>query len=144
MIEKHAKGFMEGFGSYTMRENMIWKEQPDYILKAHKLILDQIWTKYSGARAMPGKKKFMSVDELRRLILDSGIDKEIAEREIPVIYNLSMMSQVDELTSERIFEMSYVEYLECLCRLADKISLPSLYFSEEEVFFLWLKVRSQI
>jgi hypothetical protein len=143
MIEKHAKGFMERFGSYPMRQNIIWKEQPDYILKTHKLILDQIWTKYSGMKTMPGKKKYMCVDELRKLIFDSGIEKEIPERDIPIIFNLSMMTQVDELTSERIFEMSYVEYLECLCRLADRVSLPSLYYSEEEVFFFPLKVRSQ-
>lgn len=89
-------------------------------------------------KTLPGKRKFMCTEELRKLIFDCGVDKEITERDIALIFNLSMMTQVDELTSYRIFEMSFVEYLEVLGRLADKISLPSMYYTEEEVFLLLL------
>lgn len=77
----------------------------------------------------------MCLAELRKLIYDCNIDKEITERDISLIFNLSMQTQVDELRSSRIFEMSYVEYLECIGRLADKVSLCNLYYTEEEVFF---------
>jgi hypothetical protein len=60
------------------------------------------------------------------------VEKELTEREIANIFNVSIMTQVDELYTGRIFEMNYVEYLEVLGRLADKVSLCSLYYKEEE------------
>ena len=44
-----------------------------------------------------------------------------------------MMTQVDELKLNRVWEMCFVEYLEVLGRLADKISLCSLYYAEDEI-----------
>lgn len=33
-----------------------------------------------------------------------------------------MMTKVDELESDRIFQMSYIEFLEALARVAEKLS----------------------
>ena len=90
-------------------------------------------------KTLPGKKKFMSLEELRKIIFESEIDKEITERDISIIFNCSMMTQPDEMTSYRIFEMSYTEFIEIIGRLADKVSLCSLYYTEEEVNFLGCK-----
>jgi hypothetical protein len=46
-----------------------------------------------------------------------------------------MMTQVDELITTKIFEMSFVEYLEAIARLADIISLPSLKFNKKNVSY---------
>ena len=40
-------------------------------------------------------------------------------------FNLSMMVQIDELNSDRMFQMSFVEFLEALARMAEAVSLKS-------------------
>ena len=64
----------------------------------------------------------MCYDEFRKLVMDTGVEKELNERDMALCFNLSMVTQLDELDSYRMFEMSYVEYLEGFARLADKIS----------------------
>ena len=46
-------------------------------------------------------------------------------------FNLSMMTHVDELESDSIFQMTFVEFLEALARIAEKAS-PIAYV--ENVF----------
>lgn len=75
----------------------------------------------------------MCLEELRALIFNTKIEDKINERDIPLIFNLSMMTQVDELITSRIFEMSFVEYLEAIARLANIVSLPSLKLNKKEV-----------
>lgn len=87
---------------------------------------------YSGLKTLPGKKRFMCQEELRKLVFDSKIDSYIAEKNITLIFNLSITTQIEELESSRVFEMHYVEMLEVLSRLAEYVSLPSLYFFDEE------------
>jgi hypothetical protein len=140
LFENHANVFFEQFvRAQPWRDTCFWCEENDYIMKQHKLIIDNVYHKYSGAKTLPGKKKFMSLSEVKQLIDHSGIDKDITERDISISFNCSMMTQVDELTSERIFEMSFTEFIELIGRLADKTSLCSMYYTEEEVslFFLF-------
>ncbi len=40
---------------------------------------------------------------------------------------LIIETQVDELNSDRIFQMSVLEFMEALARVADKLSLPDYY-----------------
>lgn len=84
-------------------------------------------------KTLPGKPKFMCLEEFRKLIFDSGLDKEIKEKSIQLLFNHSMMTQVDELFSYRIFEMCFVEFIEVFARFADAISLPSLYYEAEDI-----------
>ena len=95
--------------------------------------MEAVYKKYSGLKTMPGKKAFMCTEEFRRIVFESRVDKDIAERDLGLTFNLSMMSQVDELRNNKIFEMNFVEFIELMCRLAEKISLPSMYYSEEEI-----------
>ena len=37
-----------------------------------------------------------------------------------------MMLQVDELESDRIFQMTFIEFLEAIGRIADKVSMPGI------------------
>lgn len=50
------------------------------------------------------------------------LDENFAERDIQLAFNLSMMTQVDELNQDRIFQMSFVEFLEAVARVAEKYS----------------------
>lgn len=131
-IETFAMPCFSKYDSKPFRRKLYWKEENDYFYKSHKLILDNIWTKYSGLKTLPGNKKFMSLEEYRNLIIDCGCNKMLKERDINLCYVLSFETQVNELTTTRIFEMSYIEFLEGVARQADRISLPSLYYKEED------------
>jgi hypothetical protein len=138
LFENYGKVFFEQFErAQPWRDTTFWCEENDYIMKQHKLIIDNVYHKYSGARTLPGKKKFMSISEVKQLIDHSGIDRDIPERDISIAFNCSMMTQIDELHSERIFEMSFTEFIELIGRLADKTSLCSMYYTEEEVSFFF-------
>ncbi len=50
------------------------------------------------------------------------IDSEFPVREIPILYNISMKWQVDEIHTDRAFNMQFPEFLEALCRIVDKFS----------------------
>lgn len=92
-FENEAIPFFKKFNIHQFRANQIWREPIDYVLKTHKLIVDNIWTRYSGKKTLPGKKKFMSLEEFRNLIFNAEIDKEIAERDITIVFNISIMTQ---------------------------------------------------
>ena len=63
----------------------------------------------------------MRLNRLIDLITDSGVcDDNFGAREIGVIYNLSMMTQVDEIHHTRHMDMRFIEYVEALARVADK------------------------
>jgi len=47
---------------------------------------------------------------------------EISERELTVIFNMSMMLNQDVLNYDRHMKMSMVEFVEGLARIADKTS----------------------
>ena len=46
----------------------------------------------------------------------------LADRDINMAYNMSMMGQVDEISSSRHLQMNLLEFYEAVARLADVIS----------------------
>ena len=108
------------FNPQKWREEQYWNEECDTVLKSYLPILQDLYSKYSGAKSKPGMKKFVSLEELQRLATEAAIlDDNLVERDIVVAYNLSMMTQLDELNSDRIFQMSFVEFLEALARISN-------------------------
>ena len=82
----------------------------------------------------------MSLAEFRDIIMKYELlDDLFVERDITVCFNLSMMTQVDELSTDRPFQMMFVEFLEALSRVAEKKSmvplgeLPEQYSVEERI-----------
>jgi hypothetical protein len=57
----------------------------------------------------------------------------MAEREAFLAFLLSMMTQVDELTKARHYQMSYYEFLEGLARIAEKASLIPFISNQPQV-----------
>ena len=53
--------------------------------------------------------------------------------DIPLCFNLSMMTQIDEVDSERVSEMSFVEFLEAFAHLADLVSFQHIDLQQDEV-----------
>ncbi len=52
----------------------------------------------------------------------SGVLSEsIGAKEIGPLFNVSIMTQVDEVTSDKHMKMSLIELVEALARVADKV-----------------------
>ena len=61
------------------------------------------------------------------MIVDSNvIGDTFTFKEIYPLWNLSMMTQKDEINSDRHLNMTFVEFVEAICRVADKLSIPNL------------------
>ena len=115
--------------SNKWRREYLWNETNDKMLKFHMKTIKRLYEMYSGKHTLPGKTKFMSMDEFMVMISSTGILKSstIGTSDIGSIYNVSMMTQVDELENKRHMEMSMVEFIEAICRVASKLqSIPDL------------------
>lgn len=122
--------FMPIFNKYNAqiwRDEKYWCESCDDALKFYKIVLDHVYFRYSVKKVKPGQKKFMCLEEFHDIFKHANLlDENFVERDVYLAFNLAMMTNVDELTVNRIFEMTFVEFLEALSRCADKMSLPKI------------------
>ena len=66
----------------------------------------------------------MALEELNDICKNCNLyDETFVERDMNFAYNLAMMTQIDEISQNRIFEMSIVEFYEAVARMAEKKSL---------------------
>lgn len=124
--------YMKKFDSNEFRVNKLYNESCDMIFKYYQKAVRQLYTNYSGKHSKPHEERFMCADEFIRLVTDSGITSDyFGAKEVGIIFNLSMMTQVDELTNDRHMKMTYDEFIEAISRIADKCNLlliSSSYF----------------
>lgn len=124
LIDEHLKELLPSYDNRVFRQEKYMIEEIDYFIKAHKVVFEALFKKYSGRKAVPGQKPFMSLDEFRMLCVDTGmISESFTTREIDVCYSQAMMTQIDYLYKKRHLEMNYVEFLEAICRAASQTSI---------------------
>ncbi len=100
-------------------------EDVDLVYKAYKPVLDLIYSRFSGRKAAPGQKPFMSREEWSDLCSQTGlINDSFPAREVDLTYCLAMSLRQDEMRDYKHMEMTFVEFLEALGRACDKASLP--------------------
>lgn len=58
--------------------------------------------------------------------MEFSFDQYLPMADIPLCFNLAMMTQLDEVDSERCAEMSFVEFMEAFARLAEYANLPHI------------------
>jgi hypothetical protein len=126
-FDQHFLPFFSQFDCHKFRKERLWNEECDNTLKRFSKVLAALYAKYSGKYAMPGAQKYMSLDEFTDMIHTSGvIDDSFGAREISPLFNLSMMTQKNELDFDRHFNMTPVEMIEAVARVADKLSRDKL------------------
>ncbi|OMJ80561.1 hypothetical protein SteCoe_19157 [Stentor coeruleus] len=109
---------MKNYDTSIWRNGEYLCEDVDLVFKAYKIILDQVYKKYSGKKTLPGQKVFMCMEEFRDFCRDAKLENErCTAREIDLAFSLAMMCQADELYKKRHIEMSYVEFLEAFARV---------------------------
>lgn len=147
LLTEHLVPVMNKFFSQKWRAEKYWVEEVDWVLKAHKPLLNSLFNRYSGKNTLPGKKPFMSLEEYRILCNDAGlIGEHFATREIDVCYSESMMTQVDELYHKRHLEMNFIEMLEALSRAVDTTDIFLNYenFKTEQLVFTPLSKKLEL
>ena len=130
ILEEHLLPFITSndtlYNAQKWREDRYWNEECDTVLKSYLPILQGLYKRYSGLKSKPGQKKFTSLEELNKLATDSQIlNDNLVDRDVTIAFNLSMMTQVDELNSDRIFQMTFIEFVEALARVAEIYSATS-------------------
>jgi|TARA_B110000285_G_C15119621_1_gene616287 hypothetical protein len=75
------------------RRAMSFTEQVDIVMRGFKPFFEHLYSKFSGAHALPGQKPAMQQDEFEKFCLSTGlINDGFAAREIPLVFNLSMFT----------------------------------------------------
>jgi hypothetical protein len=100
----------------------MYTESVDLVIQKYMQTLKDIYTKYSGREAMGGEQKYMALSEFVDLVTSTQvIDENFGVRELNVIFNLSMNPQIDEIRSERHCKMQFHEFVEAICRVAERV-----------------------
>lgn len=107
------------------RHSRYWNEEIDNLFKSHKSLFETLFATFSNRHKTPADRSdFCKVDEFETLWNACGlIEDNFVQRDVAICFNLSMMTQVDELNSEKFMRMTYIEWLEAIARAADIISL---------------------
>ena len=85
----------------------------------------------------------MSIEEYIYLMSKAHlINDEHTERDASLSFCLSMMTQIDELNSDRHLKMTFVEFLETVARSSECLSLPPS--DENPEFWSIEKRRNQL
>jgi len=54
------------------------------------------------------------------------VNDDFGQREIGTLYRLAMMTRINELDEDKHMNMTYVEFIEAIGRLAERLKLPML------------------
>lgn len=69
----------------------------------------------------------MNLTEFADLIAESGaLNESLTRGEIYPLWNLSIMTQVDEINSDKHLQMGFTEFVEAICRVANRLVIPNL------------------
>ena len=77
----------------------------------------------------------MSLSEFTEVITNSDcFSDNFGQKQIGNPFNRAMMTQVDEIDKDRHINMTFVEFLEAIVRIADKTEIPHcLIVSRKEI-----------
>lgn len=101
------------------------------MLKAYLPLFNHVYNTYGGTHKVPGQKTFMTVDEFVKLVTEGGFVNDLfVSRDTSLCFNLAMMTQINEIESERHQRATFIEFLEAFARVAERASLAPI--SENE------------
>lgn len=127
LMDEHVLPYLRRFDTNLFRMDKLYKETCDSMLRQHMQVLEDIYDRASSLDAKPGEDSVMSIGEFTKLITTTLMNDDALSmntREIGTLFNLSMMTQVDEIFSERHCQMSLIEFVEAICRVADRVVHP--------------------
>ena len=125
MFEQEMLGYFSQFDCHKWRKEVLWREEVDFTLKISLEPVRKIYQKFIGRNALPGAAQYMSLYEFNECILNANVQSDnFGAKQIGNMYNLAMMTQVDEIDKDKHINMTFVEFLEAIVRVADKTEIP--------------------
>jgi len=135
LFEDHLLVHFKKHDSNKWRIEKLWNKGIDDMIKSNYQqsqtpvyfsnlkYLKKLYEIYSGKYTKPGKTKFMSMEEFVSLISHSGALKSatIGITDLGSIFNVSIMTQINELDYDRHTQMTLMEFIEAICRVANKL-----------------------
>lgn len=127
-FENHFLAHFNTFNCHVWRKKTLWRQEIDIIYSRFVQKLELVYKRYCGKYIVPGTTKLTtSLDEFTQLLGDAGLLNEFfGNREAGPLWNLSMMTNKDELNSEKHLNMTFVEFLEAIGRVSDKLDTANL------------------
>ena len=121
--------YFKNYQNNEFRAARLYTEACDNVFKKYQAPLRDIYKKYSGLEVLPNEEMNMSMTEFINMVTATRVvDDNFGAREIGIIYNLSMMTQVDEINRGRHIKMNFTEFMEAIARVADRVITPSMYY----------------
>ncbi|KAL4496016.1 hypothetical protein ABPG72_015438 [Tetrahymena utriculariae] len=113
------------------RDKKYWIEECDIVIQNNLEMIQGLWNKWANSKKSEKRgfqtSQTMSINEFTDMVKSYNLlDEFLTERDILLAFNLAMMTQVDELNNDRFIQMTFVEFLEAIARLADKKSMLPL------------------
>ena len=121
-FENHFNPYLSQYSANLWRQERYYNEMVDNVMKAYLPIFDAVY-KSKSTQKVAGKKDsvFLDLDEFTGIV-NALMDSEFPVKEIPMIFNLSMRLQVNEINFDRHYNMILPEFLEAFARFADRLS----------------------
>ena len=125
MFENELAPYFMQFDSHAWRKKILWQEEVDFTLKMSLDPLKQLYRRFVGKNSLPGGQQYMSLTEFTDLVLNSDcLSDNFGGKQIGNQFNLAMMTQLDEIDKDRHISMVFVEFLEAVVRVAEKVEIP--------------------
>ena len=125
LFEDHMLSFLDTFNWQKWREEKLWNlECSDWLQKYHDTLI-KLFEKHSGKYTKPGNPVGMSIEEFIEVVTDSSItvtEPGIGNSELGSQFSMAMSTQINELDSDRHFQMQLEEFVEAIARVADKVN----------------------
>ncbi|CAD8105716.1 unnamed protein product [Paramecium sonneborni] len=133
MILDQCMPHMSQYDCHKWRAERYFVEQCDDVCKKYKWVIDYVYMRNSQKKVKPGQPPFMCLDELKDICNRANLyDENFVERDVNLAFNLSMLTQVDELESDRLFQMQWIEFMEAIARISEKYSPIALGKKDEK------------
>jgi hypothetical protein len=125
MLKENLLPVFANYDTNKWRWGRYLNEECDNVFKAYLPIIQTVYKANSKKNVKPGQKPFMCLEEFQEICANAHLlTDSFTTREIDICFNLAMITQVNELDSDRHFQMSFVEFLEALGRAADLAKYP--------------------
>lgn len=127
LFSEHLIPFYQEFDSSSWRKSRFWNVDCDHVLKYFWHFLTFLYKKFASKSVTSifgmNSMKYMYLQEFKKIFQDAGlIDNFFVERDANLAFSLSIKYYENELTADKIIQLSFPEFLEAIARAAEKIS----------------------
>ncbi|CAD8162810.1 unnamed protein product [Paramecium octaurelia] len=122
------KEFKEQYERFDLiqewRSCRLWTKECDHLLQIKMPFIKRLYDQVTDItnRKWYFKLKWISIREFKEFCKQFSLHEYLSEKLQVIIYNFSMMTQIDELALDRNIRMTFIEFVEALGRIAERIS----------------------